>query len=65
MKTAKPMPAPAVKPVNSDFAPLVAPPSPLAANKQQQLLDLLNKYKADQITPEQYHLERSRIISGF
>ena len=65
VKTAKPMPAPAVKPVNSDFAPLVAPPSPLAANKQQQLLDLLNKYKADQITPEQYHLERSRIISGF
>ena len=66
VKTAvKPLPTPVVKPVNSDFAPIVAPPSPLDASKQQKLLDLLNKYKADQISPEQYHLERSRIISGF
>lgn len=46
------------------YAPIVAPASPLATGKQQKLLDLLAKYKADQITPEQYHRQRAAIING-
>lgn len=50
--------------VSSEYIPMVAPATPLAAGKQQTLLDLLNKYKADQITPEEYHRQRAAIIGG-
>jgi hypothetical protein len=45
-----------------DFPPLVGPPLPIAADKQQRLSVLLQKYRADQITPEQYHVERAKIL---
>jgi hypothetical protein len=41
----------------------VAPPSSLPATKEARLAQLLQQYKADQITPEQYHLERAKIIA--
>jgi hypothetical protein len=46
-----------------DFPPLDGPGSPLSAEKQQQLNELLQKYRADQITPEQYHAERAKILA--
>lgn len=46
------------------FPAIEAPPSPVSPAKQQQLADLLNKYRADQITPEVYHAERAKILAG-
>ncbi|HWW00160.1 MAG TPA: hypothetical protein VNZ64_10735 [Candidatus Acidoferrum sp.] len=45
-----------------NFPPLAGPVSPISAAKQQQLDALLLSYKADQITPEQYHAERAKIL---
>lgn len=56
-------PEPMVK-TSSEFAPISAPASPIGAGKQQKLLDLLTKYKADQISPEEYHRQRAAIING-
>ena len=46
------------------YHPLVAPASPLSASKEAQLADLLSRYRADLITPEQYHTERAKIIAA-
>ena len=43
--------------------PIPAPPLPISADKQQRLKELLQKYRADQITPEQYHTERAKILA--
>jgi hypothetical protein len=45
-----------------NFPPLAGPALPISAAKQQQLDALLLRYKADQITPEQYHAERAKIL---
>jgi hypothetical protein len=45
------------------FPPLKGPPPAVAADKEQRLQELLRKYKADQITPEQYHLQRAKILA--
>jgi hypothetical protein len=42
---------------------IVGPPSPLPAAKQQKLDVLLQQYRMDQITPEQYHEQRAKILS--
>lgn len=47
----------------ASFTPLTPPPSPLPASKSQRLQALLEQYKADQITPEQYHSQRAKIIA--
>jgi hypothetical protein len=39
------------------------PPLPISQDKQRRLSDLLQKYKADQLTPEQYHQERAKILA--
>ena len=44
------------------FPPLQPPPPAVSATKQQQLDELLRKYMADEITPEQYHDQRARIL---
>ncbi|HVV01649.1 MAG TPA: hypothetical protein VHH88_09835, partial [Verrucomicrobiae bacterium] len=44
------------------FRPLQGPPSPLSAQQEQQLAELLRRYDADQITPAQYHHERAKIL---
>ncbi len=46
------------------FTPIVAPPLPISAAKEQQLDALLVQYKADQITPEEYHKQRAAILAG-
>jgi hypothetical protein len=46
------------------FAPIVAPPLPISAAKQQQLAALLAQYEADQISPEEYHKQRAAILAG-
>jgi len=43
--------------------PITAPPLPISPAKQAQLQGLLERYKADQITPEQYHAERAKILA--
>jgi hypothetical protein len=47
----------------SSFAPMVAPPTTLSSSKQAQLADLTRRYKADLITPEEYHKERAKLIA--
>jgi hypothetical protein len=47
-----------------NFPKLEGPPPAISADKQQQLDSLLVKYKADQITPEQYQAERARILGA-
>jgi hypothetical protein len=71
---AKPAP-PAVQPVannpvkpahpadSSGLTPIAAPPLPISAAKQARLQALFEKYKADQITPGQYHTERAKILA--
>jgi hypothetical protein len=59
-----------VKQINANFPgkelglrPIEAPPLPISTAKEAQLRALLEKYKADQITPEQYHAERAKILA--
>lgn len=42
--------------------PIVAPPLPITATKEDQLQALLAKYMADQISPEEYHKQRAAIL---
>jgi hypothetical protein len=57
---AKPAPAPKGMPV---FEPLQGPPVTIPAEKQAQLSALLQRYRADEITPDQYHAERAKILA--
>jgi hypothetical protein len=50
------------KPGVQPFPPLKGPPPAVAADKQQRLDELLRKYKADELTPEEYHLQRAKIV---
>ncbi len=45
------------------FPPLQGPALPISADKQQRLQELLRQYKANEITPDQYHKERARILA--
>lgn len=45
------------------LSPLPAPPSTISSSKEQQLQALLEQYKADQITPQEYHERRAKILS--
>jgi hypothetical protein len=51
-------------PPSSNFPPLEGPPLPISSQKQQRLYELLQRYKADQVTPEQYQAERAKILAG-
>jgi len=46
------------------FPPLQGPDLPISGDKVQRLHALLQQYKADQITPEQYQAERAKILAG-
>jgi hypothetical protein len=46
-----------------DFKPIAAPPLPISASKQDRLAALLQKYQADQITPDEYHSQRAAILA--
>jgi hypothetical protein len=42
-----------------------SPPAPMAAgSKEQRLFDLLQLYKADKISPAEYHQQRAKIVAG-
>jgi hypothetical protein len=45
------------------FQPIDAPPVPFSADKQTRLAELLRKYQADELTPEQYHEARAKIVA--
>jgi hypothetical protein len=47
----------------SGFTPIVAPPLPISMTKEQQLDALLAQYKADQISPGEYHKQRAAILA--
>jgi hypothetical protein len=58
------------KPADADYPgktlglkPIEAPPLPVSAEKQAQLQALLVKYKADEVTPDQYQTERAKILA--
>ncbi len=53
-------PAPSVAP--SIRSP-EAPPSPVPATKELELAELLRKYRADEISPEDYHKQRAAILA--
>ena len=44
--------------------PLVAPASPLVPDKEAKLQALLEKYRADQLTSEQYQQQRAEILAA-
>jgi hypothetical protein len=58
-----PTPAPSATMTSASPVPIVAPAIPISATKEQRLQALLAKYKADQITPEQYHTQRAEILA--
>jgi len=45
------------------YKPLEGPASPVNASQRQRLDELLSRYQADQVTPEQYHQERAKILA--
>jgi len=51
------------QPGATGFKPIVAPPSALSGSKEARLAELTRRYKADQITPEEYHTERAKLIA--
>jgi len=53
----------ALRQQSGGYEPLRGPPVALAASKQLRLQNLLAAYRADQITPEQYHAERAKILA--
>jgi len=46
------------------FPPLEGPPLPISSDQHQKLYQLLQRYRADQVTPEQYQAERAKILAG-
>jgi hypothetical protein len=64
--TAKPVKTPAPVVVSGkkpDLNPTPAPALPIPLTKQEKLQSLLQKYKADQISPEEYHQQRASILA--
>ena len=47
----------------TQFPAIEAPALPITAEKQQRLNELLRKYRADEVSPEQYHAERAKILA--
>jgi hypothetical protein len=56
-------PTPTFQQYQQPFPALQGPPSPLSADKQARLAELLRKYQADQVTPSQYHEARAKILA--
>jgi hypothetical protein len=51
------------KPAPVAPVPMAAPALPITATKEQKLDALLQQYKADAITPQQYHEQRAKILA--
>jgi hypothetical protein len=60
---------PKVAPVVPSARPSAPPPEAVkapatgSATKEARLAELLQKYKADQITPHEYHMQRAKILA--
>jgi hypothetical protein len=50
--------------IAQEFPPLPSPSSPITGDKAQRLAELLRRYQADEITPQQYHAERAKLVGG-
>jgi len=46
------------------FAPIEPPPPPVSAEQEAALHALLDRYMANDITPDQYQAERKKIMAG-
>jgi hypothetical protein len=46
------------------FEPIKGPPTGLSPEKEKRLHELTQRYFADEITPQEYHAERAKIMSG-
>lgn len=44
--------------------PIQPPPAPVTAQQQEELQSLLQRYEADQVTPDEYQAERAKILAG-
>ncbi|MDB6019081.1 MAG: hypothetical protein JWR19_3570 [Pedosphaera sp.] len=63
-KMTTPAPAAKVAPVSvhtASSATFTTPP--MAGSKEQRLADLLQAYKSDQINPQEYHMQRAKILA--
>ena len=58
----KAKPEPKVKSTGKTKTPADAPKSTGPKSKEQQLKDLLDLYKADKISPREYHERRAKIL---
>ena len=64
-----PMPAPVANrnqpmpPPTLNLPALQGPATGLSSTKEQKLNELLNQYRADQISPQQYHEQRAKILA--
>jgi hypothetical protein len=60
-----PEPGSRTKPAKNtpSFPPIAAPPVPLSPDKQERLAVLLHRYQIDEISPEQYHAARAKILA--
>jgi hypothetical protein len=50
-------------PPSMNLPALSGPPSPLSPAKQQKLDELLQKYRADQLSPQEYHEQRAKVLA--
>jgi hypothetical protein len=48
----------------TEFQALQGPPTGLSAAKEQRLYELLQDYKADKLSPDEYHTERAKILAA-
>jgi hypothetical protein len=69
-KPVAPAVAPETKPANVNYPgrdlglkPMEPPPIPVTAKQDDELHALLNRYIANEITPEQYQAERAKILA--
>lgn len=63
MGTASSAPVTTAAPAKSSAAQPVVNTAPVLSSKEQKLQALLARYKADQITPQQYHEQRAAVLA--
>jgi hypothetical protein len=57
-------PTPAPAPARTVTTPTITPAQTIALTKEMRLKELLMEYRADQITPAEYHAKRAAIVNG-
>jgi hypothetical protein len=64
-RTAPAAPVTAPRGQRQTQAPILPPPpSTLSSDKQQKLTELLQRYRNDELSPEEYHRERQKLLSA-